>query len=169
MTTETETPTREQGIKKMRDLMKEIKFCMLTSLDPEGVLRSRPMTLQQVEFDGTLWFFAGLSTGVSRQILEQPQVNVGFSDPADHQFVSASGTARLEQDPAKKEALWNPTYKMWFPKGLADPELVLLAVDVESAEYWDSSNGMVTALFGMIKALVGGQAASIGEHQKVAL
>ena len=153
----------------MRALMKDIKFCMLTSLDSEGVLHSRPMTLQEAAFDGTLWFFAGLHTGVSRETAERSQVNVSFSDPGDHQFVSASGRARLVQDPVKKQALWSPTYKMWFPGGVDDPELVLLAVDVESAEYWDSSNGMVTALFGMIKALVSGESAPIGEHQKVAL
>lgn len=149
--------------------MKDIKFCMLTSLDSDGALHSRPMTLQQVAFDGTLWFFAGLSTGVSGEIAERPQVNVSFSDPGDHQFVSASGKARLVQDAAKKETLWNPTYKMWFPGGVADPELVLVAVDIENAEYWDSSNGMVTVLFGMIKAFVAGEPAPIGEHKTLTL
>lgn len=165
----TETPTREEGIEKMQALMKDITFCMLTSVDSGGVLHSRPMTLQHVAFDGTLWFFVGLSTGVSREIVERPQVNVSFSAPADHQFVSASGRARLVQDPVKKEALWNPTYKVWFPGGLADPELVLLAVDIENAEYWDSSNGIMTVLIGMIKAFVAGKSAPTGEHQKLTL
>jgi general stress protein 26 len=154
VTVSTGTTTREEGIAKLRGLMKDIKICMLTSLDSEGRLHSRPMTLQEVTFDGILWFFAGIKTGVSGEIAHRPHVSVCFSDPHDRQFVSASGQARLIQDPVKKESLWKPTYKVWFPGGVSDPDLVLLAVDLESAEYWDSSNGLVTALFAAITAPV---------------
>ncbi|MGE0632599.1 MAG: pyridoxamine 5'-phosphate oxidase family protein, partial [Pseudobdellovibrionaceae bacterium] len=35
----------------------------------------------------------------------------------------------------KAEELWNPLYKTWFKQGLEDPDLVLLKVKVDSAEY----------------------------------
>jgi hypothetical protein len=38
--------------------LNKIRFVLLTTRDSSGRLSSRPMTLQQSEFDSTLWFFA---------------------------------------------------------------------------------------------------------------
>ena len=47
---------RDDSIKKIQELTEGIDFCMLTTIDG-GVMRSRPMSTQQTEFDGDLWFF----------------------------------------------------------------------------------------------------------------
>ena len=36
--------------------------------------------------------------------------------------------ARFVEDQAQKEALWSPMAKAWFPGGVTDPDLALLAV-----------------------------------------
>jgi general stress protein 26 len=36
------------------------------------------------------------------------------------------------------EALWPKWVEVFFPKGIDDPDLVLLRVDIEKAEYWDA-------------------------------
>src|SRR5689334_858328 len=51
-----------QDVKKLGELIKDIKFAMLTTVEPDGSLHSRPMATQEVEFDGDLWFFTGAST-----------------------------------------------------------------------------------------------------------
>ncbi len=161
---------REEAIQKLRDLMKGIKFCMLTTVDDDGFPRSRPMALQQTEFDGTLWFFTGKSTEKSSQIKHDQHVNITFADPGDHEYVSASGRAQLVDDRKKAEELWNPFYKAWFPQGVDDPDLTLIKVEIEQAEYWDSPNGAVTYLFGLVKAMATGQRATgIGDHEKLQL
>lgn len=48
---------RNEHIKKLGELITDIKFAMLTTVEQDGSLRSRPMATQQVEFDGDLWFF----------------------------------------------------------------------------------------------------------------
>jgi general stress protein 26 len=35
---------------------------MLTTVDSEGHLHSRPMAVQEMAFDGDLWFFTGKGT-----------------------------------------------------------------------------------------------------------
>ncbi len=62
-----------------------------------------------------------------------------------------------------------PVYKAWFPKGLEDPDLTLMKVTAEKAEYWDSPNGTVVHLLGLVKALATGHRAEIGEHAQVTL
>jgi general stress protein 26 len=65
------------------------------------------------------------------------------------------------------EELWNPILKAWFPKGLDDPNIILLKVSVEAAEYWDSTSSTIVQVAGFIKALVTGARADGGENEKV--
>jgi general stress protein 26 len=51
------------------------------------------------------------------------------------------------------EELWSPLHRAWFPKGLDDPNIALLQVEVDRAEYWDSPSSKVVQLIGLAKAL----------------
>ena len=141
---------------------------MLTTFS-NNKLRSRPMSTQQVEFDGDLWFFTGDNTNKVEEIEKDNRVNVSYAKPESNTFISVSGTATLVKDRAKIEELWNPIYKAWFPEGLDDPTLALLKVTVEEAEYWDSPSSTFVQVAGFIKALATGQQADGGDHGKIKL
>jgi general stress protein 26 len=49
-----------------------------------------------------------------------------------------SGRAEVVHDKTKAEELWTPGVATRFPTGPDDPRLVLLRVEVEAVEYWDS-------------------------------
>lgn len=159
---------RQESIKKLNGLIKDVKVAMLTTID-WGVLRSRPMQTQEAEFDGTLWFFTSTDTHKADEIEKDRRVNVSYAAPDSNTYVSVSGMAEIIQDKEKIEDLWNPIYKAWFPKGLEDPTLCLLKVTVEQAEYWDSSSSTIVQVVGFVKALVTGERADGGDHGKVNL
>ncbi|HEY8599070.1 MAG TPA: pyridoxamine 5'-phosphate oxidase family protein [Thermomicrobiales bacterium] len=161
--------TQEEGRKKIGELIKDIQFAMLTTVEPDGTIRSRPMATQKQEFDGDLWFFTGASSPKVSEIRADSEVNVSFADPANNAYVSVSGTAQLVRDRRKIEELWNPILKAWFPDGLDDPDLALLKVTATQAEYWDSPNGKVVQALGFAKALLTGKQADGGENEKVSL
>jgi general stress protein 26 len=157
-------------IEKIRDLIKGIRFAMLTTVDADGSLRSRPMAAQEMELDGDLWFFTGASSHKVGEVERDHRVNVSFAAPDDNTYVSVSGTARLVRDKAKAEELWNPFVKAWFPKGLDDPDLALLRVEVEKAEYWDAPSSKMVQLYGLVKAtLTGKRPEKVGDHEKLDL
>lgn len=159
-----------ESVRKLGELIKDIKFAMFTTVDLDGCLYSRPMAVQQMEFDGDLWFFSGRSSGKIRSIEKDQHVNVSFSSPEGNRYVSVSGRAEVISDRAKMAELWNPMYKMWFQEGLEDPDLILIKVRVESAEYWDSPAKMIVRLVGFAKAMVGGsERYPTGDHQKMHL
>lgn len=160
--------TREESIKKLKELIEDIDFAMLTTLNGEK-LHSRPMSTQQVEFDGDLWFFTSDKTHKVEEIEKDNRVNLAYSKPESNTYISVFGRASLVKDRAKIEELWNPIYKAWFPKGLDDPSLVLLKVTVEEAEYWDSPSSTIVQIVGFIKALATGQQADGGDHGKMKL
>lgn len=154
-------------IQHFAKLIKEIKFAMFTTMDDnEGVLKSRPMTLQETEFDGDLWFFGGRSSEMIRHIEKNPKVNLAFANPQDSSYISASGVASVVLDQEKAKELWSPLYKIWFSEGLEDPNLCLIKVKVESAEYWESPSSPLVTIFSLAKAVLKGERANadIGRH-----
>ena len=155
-----ETPqnlTQEQMIAKVAELIKDINVAMLTTEAEDGLLHSRPMATQKTEFDGTLWFFTGLSTGKISELDWNPEVNVSYAEPSHSRYVSVSGTAEIVNDRAKMEELWSDIYKAWFPQGLDDPDVCLMKVEVTFAEYWDVPSGKMVQVFGFLKALATGE------------
>jgi general stress protein 26 len=137
------------------DKIRSIKFAMLTTENDAGYLHSRPMATLEAEDDGVLWFFTGRSTLKAHEIGRNPRVNLAYSDGGHDTFVSVAGEAHLVGDPDKAEALWNPLMQAWFPKGLEDPDLVLMRVDVDEAEYWDTASKKMTTLIRFAKSLAG--------------
>ena len=161
------TPTDARN--KLRELIHDVKFAMLTTTDTDGTLRSRPMATQKDEFDGDLWFFTGRSSHKVAEIDADHRVNLSYSDPGSSKYVSVSGTARLVQDAAKAEKMWTPAYKAWFPNGLEDPDLCLLRVTPTQAEYWDTPGSVVVHAIGFVKAIATGQRTNPGQHEKLDL
>ena len=160
--------TRNNSIEKIRKLTEDIDFCMLTTIDA-GHMRSRPMSTQQTEFDGDLWFFTDDNTHKIDEIAKDNRVCAAYAKPDSDTYVSISGRAEVVRDPAKMEELWSPVLKAWFPDGLEDPHLCLLKVTAEQAEYWDSPSGKLVQLFGFVKAIATGEEADWGENKKVIL
>lgn len=157
-----------EQIEKLRELIKDIDIAMLTTVDADGNLRSRPMGTQKVEFDGDLWFFTSADTAKVDEIEREHQVNVSYAAPSKHRYVSVSGTARLLNDRAKMKELWSPIYKAFFPEGLDDPKLRLLKIQVHKAEYWDSPSGLIPTIIAFAQTLTGKEA-EFGENEKLRL
>ena len=139
--------SHDKGVEKFLALTKGIKFCMLTTVEESGVLHSRPMTIQQTGVNAELWFFTGKTTGLASAILKNDFVTASFANECGDAFISVFGRARLLIDRRKMEQLWEPIYQTWFPKGIEDPNLSLVRIDLEIAEHWDSGGGILTTLF----------------------
>jgi len=155
-----ETVQPDSMIQKLGRLISGIKVAMLTTEDQDGCLHSRPMaTLNKnfvnKDFDGTLWFFCREDAGKTEEIRNHKRVNLAYSSPENHRYVSVAGTAEIVRDQAKISELWDPSYGVWFPRGVNDA--VLIRVNVESAQYWELPHGPVTHLKGIFKAVKSGK------------
>ncbi|MDP9365336.1 MAG: pyridoxamine 5'-phosphate oxidase family protein [Chloroflexota bacterium] len=158
---------REDEIAKLREMIGEIRFAMLTTIEDDGSLRSRPMAAQQTEGDADLWFFTYGGSPKAQEVRRDDRVNVSFSDNDKNRWVSVSGNAELVRDRAKMEELWKPILKAWFPQGLDEPDIALLKVDVEQAEYWDSASSKMVHLVGLVKAVANGELFQPGDDVKL--
>jgi general stress protein 26 len=149
--------------------IRPIRFAMLTCRDASGDLTSRPMTTVQDDFSGALWFFTSRRAPVIAAHDRDGAVNLAYAEPRDDVYVSLSGTASIDHDRERRKALWNVMVKAWFPQGIDDPDLVLLRVDVHSAEYWDVKESRAVQMFKLTRAILAGERPELGEHATVSL
>ncbi len=162
-------PEPVAAIQKLNQKIDGIRVVMLTTVEEDGSLRSRPMATQQFPSDGSLWFFTHSEAGKVREIRQDEHVNLVYVDLEKERYVSVSGRARLVQDRAMAEKLWNPLAKAWFPGGLDDPKLGLLQVAIEKAEYWDAPTNAMVLLQEFAQAIVSGEEFAAGEREKLDL
>jgi general stress protein 26 len=164
------TQTREDDLQRLRELVKDIDFCMLTTVDEGGDLHSRPMSSNgDIDQNGDIWFFTNSSSHKVSEIARLPKVNVSFADPDNQRYVSVSGSGELIRDQKKIEELWRPEFKIWFPKGKEDPEIALLRVSLEKAEYWDSPSSTIGYALSFVSSIVTGKQPDMGENKKIDL
>ena len=152
---------------KLAELLKKFRIAMLTTVDSEGTLISRPMAVQEAEFDGDLWFFAQRDSRQVEQLHTNPEAGVALS--SNDAWVSISGTAEVVTDRAKAHELWNSAVEAWFPDGPDDPNVVLVKVHADGAEYWDSPGSRVTTLLSYAKSKLTGKRPNVGENERVDL
>jgi general stress protein 26 len=156
-----------KAYQKLQELVREIDVAMVTTVTPDGALRSRPMATAAFDDDGTIWFFTADDSGKAHDLEEEHAVNLSYAEPRKHRFVSVTGSASLVRDRDKAKELWKASFKSYFPRGLDDAHVTLLAVKIESAEYWDVPSSKMVQLLSITKAAPTGDDPDLGEHTKV--
>lgn len=149
--------------------VKDIKICMLSTLDAAGKMNSRPMYTHQIQEDGVIWFFTGKDSKKVLEINSNPIVNLNYSDTKSDLYVTINGKATITDDQAKVNELWNEMLKAWFPEGVNDPNIALIRVEADEAEYWDTPNSAIAQLIGYVKATFTGKEYNPGENKKINL
>ena len=161
---------RHAGAEKLYDLIKDVKICMMTTVEPDGSLHSRPMYCMEADAAGDLWFFTKLQSPKVTEISKDGQVNLGYSNPSKQDYVSVSGRAEIVRDRAKIDEKWSAPLKAWFPDGKDDPQIALIRVHPEKGEYWDSPSSTLIHLYGYAKAaLTGSSPTEMSDQKKVNL
>jgi general stress protein 26 len=158
---------KEENLTRLAELIKEIKFTMLTTVDNLGGLHSRPMVTLDFDtatFDGSIYFFTHSDTAKVHDIEHAKEINLAYLRPQKQQYLSVSGKASLHRDKKMMKDLWQAELKEWFPQGIDDPDISLIKVDIESAELWDSKPGKVFQLFGKVKSILNGKSSGSADQ-----
>ncbi len=153
---------------KLYELIDDLKIAMLTTVENDGSLHSRPMANQKADKAGAVWFFTEKNGGVAANVRQNAKVSLGYAGSGAYATVSGKGV--IVDDRAKIEELWSKDVEAWFPKGKNDPNLALLKVEPDVGEFWTFPSAPIAQAIGYVKAkLTGAPADDIGENRKVAL
>ncbi len=138
---------------------------MLTTLQADGNLKSRPMAVSELDESGNLWFFNNENSCKANEIKKHPEVNLAFSDSKKQSYISISGAAEISHEREKMDELMTPWVKAWFPEGLDDPTISLLKININKAAYWTNDKNKLVQAFEYARALATGERADIGKHE----
>lgn len=151
-------------------LIEDIDITMFTTVGPGGYLVSRPLSTQKAQFDGErVWFFVASDSPKVAEIARNSKVNLAYASRGRNTYVSITGDACVNEDPAKIEAFWNDALKAYFPRGVNDPKLTLIEVQAHTAEYWDGPGSLIGKAIAFAVARVTRREEVMGENRIVKL
>lgn len=154
-------------VKTLLKKTEDAGVCMLTTTEADGKLVSRPMAIQEIENDHTIWFMSRIDSPAVQEASGGQRVNVTVAEKGF--WASIAGTATVVQDVERKKAFWSKTTEAFFGDSTPeDTDIILLRVSPETAQYWDSPGLPATALE-MIKGMTTDKPARPGESHEVDL
>ena len=142
-------------IKEMAESAKSCFLCTSNATgDSDGV---RPMSIQKVDDDGTIWFLSAKDSHKNEEIARNEEVKLYFQGSAHSDFLYLKGRAAVSDEPAKIAELWTPLAKAWFTEGEKDPRISVIKFVPQEGFYWDNKHGNLIAGAKMLFGALTGQ------------
>jgi len=145
--------TGPEALERVKELVEDIDFAMLTTIDDEGRLVSRPMSTRQMDERGRIWFFTAEDTKKVDEAKADRDVGLSYCDAKGMRYVSVAGRASIVHDEGKMKELYSPSLDIWFEDGLDTPGIALLEVTPTETEFWEPAHGKLMMAAGMLKSL----------------
>lgn len=135
-----------KGLQKMWDLITTPKIVMMATRLDKIPFSICPMTLQEMDEQGDLWFISSKESDHFKDIDTDNRVQLIYTDEPNSTYISMYGNATHIVNENKISELWHDGLNNWF-KGKDDPNLVLLNVNMESAFYWERTTDSLVSFF----------------------
>ena len=141
------------AVQRIREMIERspVGFFCTRPLDA-GTHGVRPMTVQQVDDRGRLWFLSASDSEHNRDLQADPTVRLYFQGSTHSDFLHLDGAATVSTDRDRIESLWSPLFKTWFTGGIDDPRITVIRFEPTAGYYWDTKHGNVVA---SVKMLIG--------------
>jgi general stress protein 26 len=163
--------SKQAHIDKIREMIKDVKYAMMTTITSEGHLHSCPMTTSETSLGAKeIWFIGDKTSEAVANIKNSKQVNLSYVSQQDKDYVSINGVAELVEDKDKLDELWSPVYNAFYEHGKEDPDVQLIKIVPNGAEYWISGNSVLNAVKMAAAAVQDGKTAEgMGENAAIEL
>jgi len=143
----------EDAVKKIKELTGKSSTCFFcTNIKTDKSFSARPMSLQNADDEGNLWFLSAADSHLNQEMATDPYVQLLFQGSEYSDFLNLYGTTSMSQDKEKIEEFWNPILKTWFTEGKDDPRITVIKFTPQEGYYWDTKNNIAVGFF---KRLVG--------------
>ena len=138
------------------DLLSGFDTAMLVTRGADGHLHARPMAVAELRSDADAYFVTNVDSPKVAEIYADADVLLTFQSA--NQYAAVYGRVNVVRDAALIDRLWKEAWKIWFPRGKADPGIALLRFDAERGEFWNNAGVQgVQYAFQAAKAYVTGE------------
>ena len=146
------------AVKQARELIDKAQTCFFcTAASTAGSSGARPMSVQEVDQAGHLWFLSADDSHKNEELQRESAVTLYFQGSAHSDFLTLRGAASISRDKEKIKQLWEPIVKTWFTEGQDDPRITVIEFVPSDGYYWTTKHGKAIA---GVKMLIG---AAIGK------
>lgn len=152
----TENLTHTEAVKKIKELSESARICMFCTELDKLPINSRPMSLQETDDEGNLWFISGDTSNKNFEIRDDKRVQLFFMNNSDYEYLSVYGDATIYKDKSTIEDKWSPMAKAWFEEGKDDPNVSIIRVEPKETYYWNTKAGKLVSLFNFVAAAITG-------------
>lgn len=143
------------AIEKIKNIAEDARTCFFTTKSAGGETHSRPMALQEVDENGTLWFLSSKESLKNEEIQNDSYVELYFLNSSAYEYIFVKGQAQISQDPELIEKYWNSFANAWFD-GKDDPRITVIGVKAQDGYYYETKNNKVIAMAKMLFAAATG-------------
>nr|WP_321226378.1 pyridoxamine 5'-phosphate oxidase family protein [uncultured Psychroserpens sp.] len=158
----------KDAIQKIEAILDNNKLAMMSTKLTSMPFSVCPMTTQEIDENGKLWFFTGKDSDHFRQLEKDNRLHLTYSNQGDQEFLSVYGVSDVSENKQKIDELWSSFLKVWFT-GKDDPNLALLCVTIKDAYYWDQKYNKAVTLFNMAKAAISGEKSDTNEQGELSV
>jgi general stress protein 26 len=158
-----------EAIEKIQDIAKDADICLFATNLSQLPISARPMSTQQVDDEGNLWFLSSKGSHQNVDIQADSRVQLFYSNKGSAEYLSVYGEASVFQDKKMAEELWTPMAKTWFTEGVDDPDLTIIKVVPSEAFYWDTKNNKMISLLKIITGALTGKTMDDGVKGEIKL
>ena len=161
----TENLDNREAIEKLKTLVDKIDIGMMcTNTSEVSNLHAVPMSRQEVDDEGSLWFLFSSESETYKNLQKSDQISILYSDISNYNFLSVNGIAEISKDQSRIEKYWNKMMDGWFEKGKEDPSIRILKVIPSEGHYWDNKSNKLITFLKVAASAVSGQKLDIGRE-----
>lgn len=142
------------AIDKIKNLAEEARTCFFTTNIGLDAL-SIPMTLQEVDESGVLWFISSSESEHNKNIMQDRRVQLYFMNSSSYEYVFLNGDAMISKDKALIDKYWSSFANAWFD-GKDDPRVTVIGVKATTGSYYETKDNKVFAMAKMAFAAITG-------------
>ncbi len=123
----------DTNVEKLKQMVGRCRVGML-GISHDDKVQFNPMSHVDIDDHGDLWFFT--SNKMRQDIKHDSSVHLIYLHEPAGTYLYIDGVARVVNNKAKMKELFNPFIRTWFPNGLEDNNISLVAVHPVVVEYW---------------------------------
>ena len=163
----TENLSNKDGVEKLKKLVDDIDICMFCSAIKDGRLHAVPMSRQEVDDAGVIWFLGSAESDTCKNIEADNRVQLQFANTSAYSFLAVSGVATVTRDKDRIEKYWNKLVEAWFEQGVDDPKIRVISVTPQNSHYWDTKDGKLFTMVKIATAAITGKDMDTGREGKI--
>lgn len=152
-----ENLTDAEAAKKLKELSEKARICMFCTELTEIPNNARPMSLQECDEEGNLWFLSSEASNKNFEIKDDRRVQLFFMNNSNSEYLSVYGNAFIYTDKSTIEDKWSDLANAWFEEGKEDPLVSVIRVTPEEIYYWDTKAGKLVSMLSFAAAAITGK------------